>query len=211
MILTLPPPGPNPRFKPPLRLVSGLRAWDPSIIAVVAVVMLGVGVYRREILSPVKKVRALGGAVRASLPPGWNADETKDQVILRKPALSTIAPTVVIRKLSELMTPSLLDAELARIEASRASSGIGYRVLEAQERSSFGGHPTHWTRYALIVEPRAAGSSQIMLPVLIEGVDVLVTPSHGSAYHVAAWTTASNFQDPDCELKNVIESLQLAP
>lgn len=196
------------------RLVPRPRRYDLSVVLVTAL-CLGAGAgYRHLVTGPARTTRGLGGHVTLRVPPGWVAEEDGGTLRVARASLGSSPATVQVTRIREpgpAVAPTELDLLGARIEARRAESGHGYRVLAAEERSAFGGHPALFTRYALVRDPSGLPADAPVLPEVVVGVDALVTPSSGAVYHVAAWAPEARFQKPGGELSQVLESVQIEP
>jgi hypothetical protein len=188
------------------------RRFDLSVV-LIAVLALAAGAgYRHAVVTPARTVEGLEGTVRVEVPAGWGVDRDEQRLLVHRPALGEISPTLRVERLSTAdgeLTPSFVDLQLARIERKRARSGMGYRVLDAEERTAFGGHESSWTHYALVRDPPGTQGGDPVMPVVVEGYDVLVTTGDGRAYHIAAWARASGPQRSGL-IRNVIRSLVIA-
>jgi hypothetical protein len=197
----------------PLRLVAPAGGVDALVVVVVAVALGGAALYARSAASPARAVRALEDAVTVSLPAGWTHDEVDGVLVAQRPSLGEVTPTLEVRRLDAPPDGSAewVELALASIERERAETGFGYRVLHTERRRAFGGHQSWLVRYAIVRDPPDSEPGDAVIPVVIEGVDILVHPRGRTAYHISAWDREEHFGREDAELASTLASVEVAP
>ncbi len=163
-----------------------------------------------------RDVRAFGGQVLIPLPPGWSSHENTQgehpTFVAQVPTIEGLSPTMRVEPVEahdESGTGALFrDLEVARMQEARASEGVGYRVLDIDERQPEEGPQSTWVWYALVRDPPNVAPGAAVLPVVVLGVDVLVTTGAGHAWHVAASQPARGGPDDKDTLRRLVEGLR---
>src|SRR4030095_969672 len=138
--------------------LSESSRWVDLPVWVIAGLALLAGVLQSKATRPPsREISALSGTAHVTLPAGWIVNENdSDSFVTHPPTLGDFPPTVSMARLTapkEGVTPVFIDLESARMEEERASSGLGYRVLETKQKRAFGGLRSEWTYYALVRDP----------------------------------------------------------
>lgn len=190
----------------------------PSVdlgVWIVAIVLAGSGLaYARQTEPPARRVFAFEGAMSATLPAGWSGHEQEGRFVAQLPSLDGIPPTVVVEPLQMPSDPEQAalfhDLELARMQESRARSGVGFRVLHVDERPSPEGGSETWVWYAIVRDPPGSQAGDAVLPVIVHGVDVLYTRASGRAFHVGAFEPLHGSDGDEGSLRAVVEGVRFA-
>jgi len=180
---------------------------DPAVWLMTALLIGGGVAFARGSAPPAHTVTAFDGAVTATVPSGWASYEEEGHLLIHKPTIDEISPTVEVRPLETDGDPLFADLALARLHHQRAETGVGYRVLHAEDRPSFGGHQASFTHYAIVQDPPGVEPGAAVLPLLVVGVDVLVLTDDGRAYHVASYETRDTDDDTDLERLAIVEEM----
>jgi hypothetical protein len=205
---------------------------DIPVLVVASIVLVGGFAYARTTEPAARDVTAFGGKVRLRLPSGWCGARHEGAYEAERPTLGGIAPTLRIERITparwpregerppegeylvpraprEAPPPELsLDHEIARMELRRETSGVGYRVLRTEEREAFGGHPAHFTEYALVREPPGATAGGAHLPILVVGTDVLVRVGE-RLYQISIQGPADEIDD-DHPIHELLRSVRIS-
>ncbi len=185
-------------------------------VALVAALLAGSGLaYAHETAPPARRVFAFDGAMSASLPGGWSGHEEEGRFVAQLPGLEGISPTVVVEPLEVPSDPEQAalfhDLELARMQESRASRGVGFRVLHVEERASVEGSGGEtWVWFAIVRDPPGTQAGDAVLPVIVHGVDVLVTTAAGRAFHVGAFEPLHGSDGDEGSLRAIVEGISFA-
>ncbi|MEM9072145.1 MAG: hypothetical protein AAGE52_26805 [Myxococcota bacterium] len=181
--------------------------WGPWLVA--ALLLGGSIAYARGFAPEERHARAFDGHVLFDLPHGWSAHQESDAFVAQLPTLDAIAPTVLVEPIETDTTDALFqDLEVARMQQSRASGGIGYRVLHVDERDALGGHRSTWVWYAIVRDPPDARPGAAVMPIVVVGVDILVITAEGHAWHVAAFEPEHESADDEQELRRIVDGLR---
>src|SRR5687768_14074748 len=81
-----------------LALGSSVRRVDPALLAVAALLLLGGLAYARTTAPAARPVRALGGALRLTLPAGWTGSERAGVYTASRPSLDGLTPSIQVRR-----------------------------------------------------------------------------------------------------------------
>ena len=193
-----------------IRAVQPRLDW--AVWAVAASLLLAGWAVSRTTAEPEREITALDGAVSLILPTGWSGTEHEDSYSAGPAGLGEIIPSITVTRLAVPdggVSPFYVDLQMARIEQATADTGVGYRVLSTAETEAFGGHPSSWTYYAIVREPPRAGAGAAVLPVVVQGVDVLVTTEDGQAFKISASAPVDEFSIESGPIGIVMESLQI--
>lgn len=198
--------------RPPIAIDAAVPRVD-WLVWLVAASLLVVGwITSRSIIGPEREVTALDGEISMDLPAGWNSSEHYNSFTVGPAAFGDITPTVAITRLDvpdDGPDPVFVDLQMARIEQATANTGVGYRVLSTSEMEAFGGHSTSWTYYAMVREPPGSSSGAAVLPIVVQGVDVLVTTEDGQAFSVSASAPSDAFSTETGPIHKVLSSLRI--
>ncbi len=158
---------------------------------------------------PARTVDALDGAVSASLPSGWAHSEEGDTFTAEHPSMDGMPPTLMVRRMGEELDPLARDLAVTRMEEERASHGVGYRVLHVDElEDAFGGNRATLVWWAMSQDPPGSRPGDAVIPLVVEGVDALVTTPAGESFHVEAFE-ATHGVDVEDELQRVLRELRI--
>lgn len=199
-------------IRPQLRLGGDLPLVDVGVIASALVLLACGAAFAHFSAAPSRWTSLLGNSVRLQLPARWSVDQEGGIIAVHPPSLGDVPSTLEIRPLRPVgvdMASVWLDVMTARVEAERANWGTSYRVLRSEQKKAFGQHPSSWTYFAAVRDPGGVLSGAAVLPVVVVGVDIVLTTSQGRAYHLAAWAPAAEFEDPDSPIQNLLNSLQI--
>ncbi len=197
-----------------VRFVRSSTGVDWSVVIVVALALGTTAIYVRGSVSPATRVRALGDQVVVTLPRGWVGEELEEEYLAELPSFAEFPPTLSVRSIQvpkEGATPEFIDVQLALLERHRASTGIGFRVLNIEDQKAFGGHTSTWIYYAIVADPPDSEVGDAVIPAVLSGVDILVTTRSGRVYWVAAWDRSESFNSADSQVRSVLSSVVINP
>jgi hypothetical protein len=183
---------------------------DLPVLVIAFFFVAGGYVYAHSSVPPARVTRAFGGELRVTLPAGWSGARHGNAYIVTQPRLDGMSPTLLIESIEPPEggpDPMWVDLTLARIEQSTQSSGVGYRVLSSDSKLAFGNHPATLTYHALVKDPPGTAPGAAVLPVVVEGIDALVTTAAGRAWRVSAEAPLGQRQDLD----RVLDSVRFSP
>ncbi len=204
------------RAAPPAGSPGRPGPLDAALLASTALLLAAGFSYARATTPGARHVTALGGALVLTVPRGWSGAAEPGRYRTSAPGLSDHGATLSVREIAVPgggpgLPADFVDLELARIERVTARSGVGYRVIETEERAAFGQSRSHWTHYAIVRDPRGSAPGAAVLPAVLRGVDVLVTTGAGRAFHVQAEAPADVFGEQTGPLRRTIESVRIRP
>lgn len=202
----------TPREATALGLVGAPRPIDAGVWIAAALLLTASAGFARVARPGAHPLRALDGHVALTVPPGLTADETGGALIVRRPALGSVAPTLRVELLERPadVPPALFnDLALTRIERERARSGVGYRTLDAGEAPAFAAEHSSYSRYAVVRDPPLSQPGDAVMPVVVTGFDALVVNGE-RVYHVSTSVEASD-QTGERELDALLASLRFTP
>lgn len=190
----------------------------PSVdlgVWIVAIVLAGSGyAYAKQTEPSARRVFAFERSVSVQLPAGWSGHEEDDRFVAQLPGLDGVPPTVLVEPVEVPSDPEAAamfhDLELTRMQEARARSGVGFRVLHVDERSGDDGSASTWVWYAIVREPPGSSPGDAVIPVIVHGVDVLVTTRSGRAWHVGAFEPLHGSDDDERNLRAVVEGVRFA-
>lgn len=179
----------------------------------VAIVLVATGwFFARSTFEPARQMTALSGEVELTLPEGWASSELGSTYTASPASLGTIGASLQITRVAvpgELSSPVFFDLELARFERDTADSGMAFRVLQTEEKAGFGDHQCSWTHYAIVRDPAGAATGAAVLPVVVQGVGILVQTEDGRLYRISAEAPADEFSLEAGALARAISSLRI--
>ena len=168
---------------------AGTPASGAGVGVLIALVLGGAVIYGRALAPEPRTAVAFGGALEATLPPGWNAGAEGDQWVAKRPRLGGVAPEVRVRRLGAFdaaQRSTFFDLESARLLERRRAARDAYRTLGSEERNAFGGLPASLLLFAAAAEPAGARAGAPTVPTIVEGVDALALGTDGVGWHVLA-------------------------
>lgn len=195
-----------------MRIVGAPRPIDLGVWLVVALLFGASAAFARVSQPESRTVDGLDGAVHLTLPAGYSMQDRDGEFVVQRPALSSVAPRLSIRRLTRPATvdPALFrDLELTRIERERALSGVGYRTLDAGDEPAFGAEHSSFSRYAVVRDPPLAQAGDAVMPLVVTGLDALVMNGE-DAYHVSTSVDATD-ADGAAELDTLLAGLRFGP
>lgn len=217
-----------------IRVLGSIPRFDLPVLAVAALLLAGGLAYARSTVPAARPVRAFGGAVQLTLPAGWAGRERGGVYTARRASLDGLGPSLVVRSVPPPARPEpeegvggagfvgavepdpahdaaiAFETALARMEEERRQSGVGHRILDAEEKNAFGGHPSTWSHYAIVREPPGTTPGAAVVPIVVRGVDVLVRRRDGGLWQVSAEAVAAPGGALDEELVRALEDLRVS-
>ena len=190
----------------------------PSVdlgVWIVAIALAGSGyAYAKQTEPSARRVFAFDGGVSVQLPAGWSGHEHDARFVAQLPGLDGVPPTVLVEPIEVPTDPSAAamfhDLELTRMQQARAESGVGFRVLHVDERTTEDGATGTWVWYAIVRDPPGSSPGDAVIPVIVHGVDVLTTTRSGRAWHVGAFEPLHGSDDDERNLRAVVEGVRFA-
>lgn len=182
---------------------------DVAVFLLAAACLAGAWLYHERIRRPAHPVTGLGESVHLEVPAGWSAEEVDGALHVSAPALGRLARGLRIERLPEDAEGPAMDLLRVRLASERAEAGAGHRVLSAEEKVAFGGHESEWTHYALVREPPGAGPEDAVMPLVVRGVDILVTPPNGPPFRIEAEGPATEGDLLHPELSDILSRVEL--
>ncbi len=185
------------RISYPLRLSQSLRLVDIPVV-LIAFGFLAFGFFsRQQGVTPDRQIELFGKQVQIQVPSGWVVEKLGTLCRIHPPMLGEIAPTLEIRHIkadTQGFAPTFMDIQMTRIEKQRADSGSNYRILQTEDKKAFGTYRSLWSHFAIVRDPPGMQEGAAVLPVVIQGVDILVMASAQHAFHVTASAPSDLYQ-----------------
>jgi hypothetical protein len=173
------------------------RPFQDIWVWLLSVVFLaGAHQYSRQLISGDHQIGVLDGQVELYLPLGWNSVEEADRFMAKPIGFGQMKPNLKIHrvKTSPKKDQPLLevaDIELLSIEEQHRAEGTSFRITKTEEKVAFGGHPSIWSWFAIVLDP----DQEHGVPTVMIGVDaVIIVTERSEVYAVSAWGTKEDWE-----------------